>query len=264
MIELAGIRRTYLRGTPQETVAVDGLDLDVPTGEWVTVIGSNGAGKSTMLRIVAGNETPDVGTVTIAGRTVTRQPEHRRAHLVGRLDQDPLASTAPELSVEQNLAIAMMRGRRRGFGRAVTASRRRAMAAALEPLGLGLERRLGTPAGTLSGGQRQAMAMVMATIAEPKALLLDEHIAALDPRAAEQVIALTENLVTERRLTTLMVTHNMHFALRYGDRLIVMHRGRIVMDVSGDDKRRLDVPSLVQTFHDVAGSDVVSDRVLLP
>jgi len=262
VIGLAGIRRTYLRGTPQQTVALDGVDLEIPTGEWVTVIGSNGAGKSTMLRIVAGIEPPDVGRVTIDGRVVTRQPEHRRAHLVGRLDQDPLASTAPGLSIEQNLAIAMMRGRRRGFGRAVTAARRREMTAALEPLGLGLERRLGAPVGTLSGGQRQAMAMIMATIAEPKALLLDEHIAALDPRAAEQVMTLTEGLVTERRLTTLMVTHNMHFALRYGDRLIVMHRGRIVMDVSGEAKRRLDVPSLVQTFHDVAG-DVVSDRVLL-
>lgn len=263
MIEMTAIRRTYLRGTPQQTVALDGVDLSIPTGEWVTVIGSNGAGKSTLLRIVAGIETPDVGEVVIAGRRVTRQREHRRAHLVGRLDQDPLASTAPTLSIEQNLAIAMMRGRRRGFGRAVTPARRRDMAAALAPLGLGLEERLGAPVGTLSGGQRQAMAMVMATIAEPKALLLDEHIAALDPRAAEQVMALTEELVTERRLTTVMVTHNMHFALRYGDRLIVMHRGRIVMDVSGDDKRRLDVPSLVRTFHDVAGSDAVDDRVLL-
>lgn len=263
MIELSRIRRTYLRGTPQQTVALGGVDLSIPAGQWVTVIGSNGAGKSTLLRIVAGIEAPDVGEVTIAGRRVTRQREHRRAHLVGRLDQDPLASTAPELSIEQNLAIAMMRGRRRGFGRAVTASRRRVMAEALAPLGLGLEHRLGAPVGTLSGGQRQAMAMIMATIAEPEALLLDEHIAALDPRAADQVMTLTANLVTERHLTTLMVTHNMHFALLYGDRLIVMHRGRIVMDVSGDDKRRLDVPSLVKTFHDVAGTDVVSDRVLL-
>jgi putative tryptophan/tyrosine transport system ATP-binding protein len=263
VITLTGVRRTYLRGTPQETVALDGVDLDVSDGQWVTVIGSNGAGKSTLLRLIAGIEAPDVGELSIAGETVTRQPEHRRAHLVGRLDQDPLASTAPGLSIEQNLAIAMMRGRRRGLRLSVTKERRRVIAEALEPLGMGLEKRLTAPVGTLSGGQRQAMAMIMATIAEPRALLLDEHIAALDPRAAELVMSITQRLVTHLRLTTLMVTHNMQFALRYGGRLIVMHRGRIIMDVSGAEKDRMDMPSLIQTFHQVSGDDVVTDRTLL-
>jgi putative ABC transport system ATP-binding protein len=263
MIELSRLRRTYLRGTPQQTVALDGVDLDVPAGQWVTVIGSNGAGKSTLLRMVAGTDYPDVGEVRIDGKVVTGQPEHRRAHVVGRLDQDPMASTAPGLSIEQNLAIAMLRGRRRGLRLSVTKARREVIARALEPLGMGLERRLTAPVGTLSGGQRQAMAMIMATIAEPRALLLDEHIAALDPRAAEMVMSITDRLVTHFQLTTLMVTHNMQYALKYGDRLLVMHEGRIVMDLDGERKAAMDIPSLVQTFHQVSGADVVSDRTLL-
>ncbi|WP_432974655.1 ABC transporter ATP-binding protein [Dactylosporangium sp. CA-233914] len=263
MIELKDVRRTYLRGTPQQTVALDRVSLDVPAGQWVTVVGSNGAGKSTLLRLVAGIEQPDVGEILIDGRVVTRQAEYRRAHLVGRLDQDPLASTAPGLSIEQNLAIAMMRGRRRGLGLSVTKARRKVIAAALEPLGMGLEQRLSAPVGTLSGGQRQAMAMIMATIAQPRALLLDEHIAALDPRAAELVMSITQRLVSAHHLTTLMVTHNMQFALRYGDRLIVMHRGHIVVDLSGTAKTEMDVPALVELFHRVTGDDVVTDRILL-
>lgn len=263
MIELSGVRRTYLRGTPQQTLALDGVDLDVPAGQWVTIIGSNGAGKSTLLRIVAGTDYPDVGELKIDGNVVTGQPEHRRAHVVGRLDQDPMASTAPGLSIEQNLAIAMLRGRRRGLRLSVTKARREVIASALEPLGMGLERRLSAPVGTLSGGQRQAMAMIMATIAEPRALLLDEHIAALDPRAAEMVMAITDRLVSHFKLATLMVTHNMQYALKYGDRLIVMHQGRIVMDLDGERKAAMDIPSLIQTFHQVSGADVVTDRTLL-
>lgn len=263
MIKLTNISKTYMRGTPQETVALAQLNIDVPSGQWVTVVGSNGAGKSTLLKIVAGTERPDYGELRIAGVDVTAQREYRRARSVGRLDQEPMASTAPGLTIEQNLAIAMERGRPRGLGLAVTKKRQAIIANALEPLGMGLENRLGTPVGTLSGGQRQAMALIMATIAHPNVLLLDEHIAALDPRAAESVMDITHRLVSSLKLTTLMVTHNMQYALRYGDRLLVMHRGQVILDLSGEEKEAMTLPELLTTFQKVSGQEIVSDRTLL-
>jgi len=216
-----------------------------------------------MLKLVTGVLRPDAGRVRVHGRDVTYEREYRRAYLIGRLDQDPLASTAPGLTVEQNLAMAMLRGRRRGFRRAVSPHRRQAVAASLEQLDMGLERRLTAPVGTLSGGQRQALAMVMAAFAEPKALLLDEHVAALDPRAAESVMEVTGQLIADSNLTCLMTTHNMQFALRYGDRLIVMHRGEVILDLSGPEKAELTVAGLLEMFHRAAEDEVLSDRALL-
>jgi len=263
MIEVQRLSKTFFRGTAQETVALRDLSLSIPQGEWVTVIGSNGAGKSTLLKLIAGVIRSDSGNVSVCGRNVTYQPDYKRSKLIGRLDQDPLASTAPTLSVEQNLAMAMLRKRGRWFRRAVSPARRETIRAKVEELGMGLESRLQAQVGTLSGGQRQALAMIMATIAEPAALLLDEHIAALDPRASVAVMEISQRLVRSLDLTTLMVTHNMQFALQYGDRLIVMHRGRIVLDLAGHDKAALDVPALVRMFHDASGDEIVSDRSLL-
>lgn len=263
MIELEQVSKWFFRGTAQETHAIRDLTLSVPAGQWVTVIGSNGAGKSTLLRLVTGAIRPDTGRVRIDGTDVTYQREHRRAHLIGRLDQDPLASTAPGLSIEQNLAMAMRRGRRRGLHLAVTPHRREEIVAALELLNMGLERRLTAPVGTLSGGQRQAVAMIMATITEPKALLLDEHVAALDPRAAQSVMEVTRHLITGSTLTSLMITHNMQFALTYGDRLLVMHNGQILIDLTSEQKADLTVAGLLDLFHQVASDEIVSDRSLL-
>lgn len=263
MIELDSVSKTFFKGTAQEMRALVDLSVSLPEGQWVTVIGSNGAGKSTLLKLVAGVERPDEGRVRVSGRDVTYQPDYQRAKFIGRLDQNPLASTAPTLSLEQNLSMAMLRGQRRGFRRAVSNGRRQVLRDKVAQLDMGLEHRLGAPVGTLSGGQRQALAMIMATIAEPSALLLDEHIAALDPRAALSVMEITQRLVRSLRLTTFMVTHNMQFALEYGDRLIVMHQGRIVLDLSGSAKAELDVPGLVALFHDASGQQIVSDRALL-
>lgn len=263
MIEVDQLSKTYFRGTAQEARALVDFSLSISQGEWVTVIGSNGAGKSTLLRLVAGVDRPSGGRVRVRGRDVTYEPDYKRSKVIGRLDQDPLASTAPTLSVEQNLAMAMLRNRGRWFRRAVSHDRRETIRAKVAELGMGLEGRLEAPVGTLSGGQRQALAMVMATIAEPSVLLLDEHIAALDPRAAAAVMEITQRLVRSLNLATLMVTHNMQFALQYGDRLIVMHQGRVVLDIAGADKEALDVPGLVDMFHNASGAQIVSDRALL-
>jgi putative ABC transport system ATP-binding protein len=263
VIELRGVSKTFFKGTAQETRAIRNVSVTVPAGQWVTVIGSNGAGKSTLLRLVAGTVQADRGQVLIGDRDVTYQREYRRAYVIGRLDQDPMASTAPTLSIEQNLAMAMRRGTRRGLRRAVSRERRERMSVELARLGMGLERRLEAPVGTLSGGQRQALAMIMATITEPKALLLDEHVAALDPRAAQAVMETSKQLVTGLGLTCLMVTHNMQFALQYGDRLIVMHNGQVLIDLSADEKAGLDVAGLLDMFHRVSSDEIASDRALL-
>jgi len=262
MIHMRGVVHHFLRGTVNEVVALDGINLHVRPQEFVTIIGSNGAGKSTLLRALAGVVMADGGTIVVAGTDVTCWPEHRRAALISRIDQNPLASTAPQLSIEENMSLALLRGRRRGLGLAVTRKRREYFRAALSSVELGLEGRLTTKVGTLSGGQRQAMALVMAILAEPKVLLLDEHAAALDPKAAAQVMAITERVVTEQRLTTLMVTHNMEHAIRYGNRLLMMHQGRIVIDVSGQEKASLTVSGLVDKFHSLSGG-ILADETLL-
>jgi putative ABC transport system ATP-binding protein len=263
MVELTGLTRRFLPGTANEVTALDALDLRVPDGDFVTLIGPNGAGKSTLLKAIGGVESLDAGRVVLDGRDVTGIPEHRRARLIGRIDQDPLGSTAPMMTLEENLAMAAKRGQPRGLATAVTAAKRAWFRDLLAELGLGLEDRLGVRVGTLSGGQRQALALVMATMGEPRLLLLDEHTASLDPRVAPQVMAITDRIVSRRRLTTLMVTHNMEQALRWGNRLVMMSAGRVVLDLGAADKQGLGVVDLIERFHRRTGELFAEDRALL-
>jgi putative tryptophan/tyrosine transport system ATP-binding protein len=262
ILALAGVSKRFHAGTPSEVTALRNLDFAAAAGDFVTIIGSNGAGKSTLLKVVAGMVIPDAGTVVFEGRDITRSPVYRRATVIGRIAQDPGDSTCATMTIEENLAMAERRGKPRGLRRAVTPSARMRFATALAPIGLGLETRLLVRVGTLSGGQRQALALLMATMAGAHLLLLDEHLAALDPRTAETVMALTERLVVERNLTTLMITHKMQDAIRIGNRLIMMHAGRIILDVRDAAKAALTVDALVARFHE-AGSEMSEDRVLL-
>ena len=260
VLELSGLYHTFFPGTPSEQVALQGVDLAVEPGSFVVVIGINGSGKSTLLNTIAGSIIPDRGTVRFAGRDVTRWPEHRRAGFIGRVFQNPFSGTAPHLSVAENLAIASQRGRRRGIiPWDIGGARRARLTERLAALDLGLEDRLDTPTGVLSGGQRQALTLLMATIVRPELLLLDEHTAALDPRSAEQVIRLTEATVKHDSLTTLMVTHSMYQAVRLGDRLLLMHQGRIVEDFAGTRKRRLRVEDLLDHFDRLRNTDLVDE-----
>lgn len=263
MIRLTGIKKFFFAGTPNEVKALDDINLHVRPGDFVTVIGSNGAGKSTLLKTLAGVNTVDAGRMEMQGRDITNYPEHKRAGDIGRIDQDPMASTAGDMTIEENLSMAFLRGQRRGLSRAVTSKRSKYFKEVLADVGLGLEDRLQVPVGTLSGGQRQALALVMATIARPKLLLLDEHTAALDPKAAQQVMDITRRVVAASLLTTLMITHNMEQALRFGNRLIMMHRGRIILDLGPEEKTNLTVPDLIAKFSATSGTAFADDRVLL-
>jgi putative ABC transport system ATP-binding protein len=258
MLELHGISATFLRGTANAVRALDGLSLSVAPGDFVTIIGSNGAGKSTLVKAIAGLVAPDEGRVVFEGRDITRLPVHARAAAIGRIAQDPAESTCAVMTIEENLAMAAKRGEVRGLRLAVDDQARERFRTALAPIGLGLEARLPARVGTLSGGQRQALALLMATISGSRLLLLDEHAASLDPKTAEIVMALTARLVEERKLTTLMVTHNMQDAIRWGNRLVMMHAGRVLFDARGAEKAALTVPGLVARFHEVA-----EDRTLL-
>lgn len=260
---LREVRKSFFTGTPNEVVALNDVDLQVSPGDFITIIGSNGAGKSTLLNAIAGTFPVTRGSIWIDGKDVTGLPEHARARLVGRVFQDPRAGTAPSMSIEENLSMAMLRGGRRGLRRGVTSDRRRVIREQLELLGMGLDQRLGAEVAKLSGGQRQAVSLLMATIANPRLLLLDEHTAALDPKVAATIMELTGRIVEERGLTTLMVTHNMELALRWGNRLIMMHQGRIVLDLDRAEKDVLKVPDLVKKFHEVAGEQLAVDRLLL-
>ena len=262
-LEVGGLRKVFFPGTANEVVALNGIDLEVPAGQFVSIIGSNGSGKSTLLNAVAGTFPVTAGKVVLGGRDVTRQAEHVRSRVIGRVFQDPRAGTAPGMTIEENLAISMMRSRRSGLGWGVTGRRREVMRQQLGRLGMGLEGRLKAQVNKLSGGQRQAMSLLMATVAEPSLLLLDEHTAALDPKVAATIMDLTGKIVTERGLSTLMVTHNMELALRWGDRLIMMHAGRIVLDIDREQKQRLTVADLIAKFHEVAGEAFAVDRLLL-
>lgn len=257
MIRLAGAERRFHRGTPDERVALDRVSLSLETGTFAVVIGSNGAGKSTLLNAIAGSVALDAGSVEVDGNDLTRWPEHRRARLVARVMQDPMLGTLPTLTVEENLALAEMRSHGAGLARALTVASRGRHAEALAAYGLGLESRLGARVGTLSGGQRQVLALAMAVRSAPRVLLLDEHCAALDPKTAELVMQATLRVVAESRLTTLMVTHNMQHAIRFGDRVLMMHAGRMALDASGDEKARLTVEALVERFH------LADDKMLL-
>ena len=262
MLKIERVRKTFFPHTPNERVALAGIDLTLGEGDFITVIGSNGAGKSTLLNIVSGTYRPDSGSVWIDGEDVTRLPEFRVAKNVSRVFQDPMAGTAPNLTIEENLALALARGQRRGLGWGVTKARRDLFRRELATLELGLERRLGARVGLLSGGQRQALTLLMATFSEPRILLLDEHTAALDPQRAELITKLTAEAVDRYRLTALMVTHNMDQALHLGNRLVMMHEGQIVLRLDGDAKAQATVPGLLSEFAKVKGA-ALSDKTLL-
>lgn len=260
MLRLDGVRKTFNPGTANEVRALDGVNLELAEGSWTVVIGTNGSGKSTLQGAVSGTFALDGGRVEIAGQDVTSWPEHRRAALVGRVFQDPFAGTAPELTVAENMALASNRRNMRSLLPLSTRARREEWRALLRRIGLGLEDRLDDPIGLLSGGQRQAITLLMATLTRPRVLLLDEHTAALDPRSAELVIGLTESLVRASRSTTLMVTHSMQQAATLGDRLIAMHRGRVYLDVAGAEKRQLGEGDLLALFSQMRRDDAFDDE----
>lgn len=262
MLKLSNINKTFFPNSINERVALADIHLELRDGDFVTVIGSNGAGKSTVLNTIAGKVSPDTGTVEIGGKNVTRMKDYKRAKYVGRVFQDPMAGTAPDLTIEQNMALAERRGMHRGLAFGITKAKRKRFAEELQVLELGLEHRLSAKVGLLSGGQRQALSLLMATFSKPRVLLLDEHTAALDPERARLVTDLTQKVVSEQQLTTLMVTHNMGQALEVGNRLIMMHEGRIILDVDGADKSAMTVEDLLEQFASFKDA-TVSDRTLL-
>ncbi|HEU4987555.1 MAG TPA: ABC transporter ATP-binding protein [Rhizobiaceae bacterium] len=262
MISLEKIEVVFGRGTPLEKKALNGIDLEIEKGTFVTVIGSNGAGKSTVLGVLAGDVPASAGKVTIGGVDVTRKSTARRANLVARVFQDPLAGSCGSLSIEENLALAERRGKARGLTLALNAKRRASFRERIAELNLGLENRMGDRMDLLSGGQRQAVSLVMATLTGSEVLLLDEHTAALDPGMAEFVMTLTQRFVSERKLTTLMVTHSMRQALDFGDRTIMLHAGEIVLDVRGDERKDLEVEDLIAMFRRIRGQTIDDDALL--
>ncbi len=263
MLKLSHVKKTFNRGTVTEKRALTGVDLTLADGDFVTVIGGNGAGKSTLLNMIAGVYPLDSGTIELDGEDISRLSEPKRAKYLGRVFQDPMRGTAADMQIEENLALAKRRGQRRGLRWGITKDERAEYAELLKRLDLGLETRMQAKVGLLSGGQRQALTLLMATLTNPRVLLLDEHTAALDPKTASKVLELTEQIVAERQLTTLMVTHNMNDAIRLGNRLIMMHEGRVIYDVAGEEKRALTVPDLLQKFEEVSGGELANDRMLL-
>jgi len=258
MVKLENIRKTFKKGTIDEKTAIDGITLHVKNGDFITVIGSNGAGKTSLLNLIAGTYAPDEGEISIDGEPVTRLAEHKRAKYLGRIFQNPLMGTAASMTIEENLSMADLRGRPRGLRWGVTRSRREFYREILQGLELGLDTRLRDSVSLLSGGQRQSLTLLMATLSLPKLLLLDEHTAALDPRTAQKVIELTEKIVKENKLTTIMVTHNMHQAIRYGNRMIMLHEGKVRFDVEGPAKQALTVEEVVKRF----GADLKDEALL--
>ncbi|WP_307739507.1 ATP-binding cassette domain-containing protein [uncultured Parolsenella sp.] len=262
-LKLTNVRKTFNKGTVTEKRALTGVNLELHEGDFVTVIGGNGAGKSTLLNMIAGVYPLDSGTIELDGKDISRLTEPQRAKYLGRVFQDPMRGTAADMQIEENLALAKRRGKRRGLAWGVTKEERAEYPALLKTLDLGLDTRMSAKVGLLSGGQRQALTLLMATLTDPKLLLLDEHTAALDPKTARKVLELTEKIVNERQLTTLMVTHNMNDAIRLGNRLIMMHEGHVIFDVSGEEKKALTVPDLLQKFEQVSGGEFANDRMLL-
>ena len=264
LLRLRKITKVFSKGTVDEVRALDKIDLDVDAEDYIAIIGSNGAGKTTLLNIIAGVYPPENGgKIIVNDREISGLSEYRRAHYVGRVYQAPQIGTAAKMTIEENMAMALLRGQPRGLRVASNKQRRELFHVALAPLGLGLENRLNTLVGTLSGGQRQALALVMATLSKPAILLLDEHIATLDPRTAQIVLDLTEMLVKREKMTTIMVTHNMELALRHGNRLIMMHKGRIVVDMDQEQKADLTVSDLIMAFERASGEEFVDDNILL-
>ena len=263
MLELHHLCKTFNKGTINEKPALQDLELYLAPGDFVTVIGGNGAGKSTMLNAVAGVWPVDSGTISIDGVDVTAMPEYKRAQFIGRVFQDPMMGTAPDMQIEENMALALRRGKKRTFRWQITRQERAFFREELRLLGLGLEDRMTSKVGLLSGGQRQALTLLMASLQQPKLLLLDEHTAALDPATAAKVLELSDRIVAENRLTAMMITHNMTDAIRHGNRLIMMNNGRIVLDISGEEKKKLTVPDLLALFSHASGSEEANDKMLL-
>ena len=263
MLELKNISKTFNPGTINSKTALNGLNLTLNDGDFVTVIGGNGAGKSTMLNIIAGTYPVDAGSILLDGKDITRLPEHKRAKYLGRVFQDPMMGTAATMQIEENLALAARRGRPRTLRLGITKANRENYREQLQILGLGLEDRMTAKVGLLSGGQRQALTLLMATLQQPKLLLLDEHTAALDPKTAAKVLEVTQKIVEKNKLTTMMITHNMRDAIAYGNRLIMMYNGHVAVDVSGEEKKNLTVEQLLNLFSKASGSDEADDKLLL-
>ena len=263
MLELKNIYKTFNPGTVNEKRALQGLSLSLADGDFVTVIGGNGAGKSTMLNIISGAYSVDEGSISIGGVDVTRLPEYKRAPYIGRVFQDPMMGTAATMQIEENLALAARRGQRRGLRTGISRAEREQYRELLKILDLGLEDRLTSKVGLLSGGQRQALTLLMATLKKPQLLLLDEHTTALDPKTAAKVLSATEQIVRRDNLTTLMITHNMRDAIAHGNRLVMLYDGRVVVDVRGEEKRRLTVEDLLEKFNQASGSTEADDKLLL-
>lgn len=263
MLTLSNLYKTFNPGTINEKTVLNGLELELRQKDFVTIIGGNGAGKSTMLNMIAGVHFPDEGSITLDGVDITKLQEYKRAKYLGRVFQDPMLGTAADMEIEENLAMAYRRGKKRGLGWGITKAEKEQFVEQLKTLDLGLETRLTSKVGLLSGGQRQALTLLMATLKSPKLLLLDEHTAALDPKTARKVLELTEQIVNKNSLTALMVTHNMKNAIQYGNRLIMMHEGRIIYDVSGEDKKNLQVSDLLARFESASGGEFANDRMML-
>ena len=263
MLKIEKLTKTFHKGTINEKQAIRGVSLHLAPGDFVTVIGGNGAGKSTLLNLVAGVYTADQGSIVIDGQDVTRLPEHKRAAFIGRVFQDPMMGTAATMQIEENLALAARRGQKRTLRVGINKREREEYRELLKLLDLGLESRLTSKVGLLSGGQRQALTLLMATLKKPKLLLLDEHTAALDPKTAAKVLDTTERMVQKDNLTTLMITHNMKDAIAHGNRLIMMYDGRVVIDIAGEEKRKLTVEQLLAKFGQASGSDEADDKLLL-
>lgn len=263
MLKLEHVYKTFNPGTVNQKTALNDLNLTLEDGDFVTVIGGNGAGKSTMLNAICGVWKPDGGKVVIDGVDVTNMPEYKRAKFLGRVFQDPMMGTASAMGIDENLALAARRGKRRGLGWGISKKEREQYRDLLATLDLGLEDRMTSKVGLLSGGQRQAVTLLMASLQQPKLLLLDEHTAALDPKTAAKVLALSDEIISRNRLTTLMVTHNMRDAIAHGNRLIMMHDGRIILDIAGEEKKKLTVENLLEKFSSVSGQEFANDRALL-
>jgi len=263
MLEIKNVIKVFNPGTVNEKIALNGINLNLKDGDFVTVIGGNGAGKTTLMNMVAGVYPVDEGHIVIDGVDVTRLPEYKRAKYLGRVFQDPMTGTAATMQIDENLALAARRGRPRGLKTGISSAERESYKELLKTLDLGLEERLTSKVGLLSGGQRQALTLLMATLKKPKLLLLDEHTAALDPKTAKKVLDITEEIVAKNNLTTIMITHNMADALRVGNRLVMMNNGKIILDVSAEEKKKLTTADLLEKFKISAGEELSNDRMLL-
>ncbi len=263
MLELIHASKTFSKGTANEHLALDDVSLKLAPGDFITIIGSNGAGKSTLMNSISGTFWLDRGKVLLDGIDITFMKEHKRAKMIGRLFQDPMKGTAPDMTIEENLSLAYSRGRRRSLEFAVKKSDREFFRASLAEFGMGLENRLKNKVGLLSGGQRQAVTLLMCTIASPKLLLLDEHTAALDPAIAEKVLGITQNIVAKNKLTTIMITHNISSALKLGNRTIMMNAGKIILDITGEERGKMTTPELIKMYSQKSHQELDNDRILL-